>query len=66
MQGGEGSFVSTLTHTLTHSHTHTLARLSPEFYDNIIRLPIPTSSGVLLMIGVLPVHPSPNVSFVRW
>ena len=54
------------THTLTHSHIHiyTYTRLSPEFYDNIIRLPIPISSGVLMMIGVLPMHPSPHVSFV--
>ena len=41
-------------------------RLSPEFYDNIIRLPIPISSCVLMMIGVLPVHPSPHVLFVCW
>ena len=39
-------------------------RFSPEFYDDIIRLPIPISSGVLMLIGVLPVHPSPHVSFV--
>ena len=59
----------------THTHTHTHAkvtkqaraqrRLSPEFYDNIIRLPIPISSVVLMMIGVLPMHPSPHVSFAR-
>ena len=61
---------------LTHLHAHTLAhtlclcscvfvRLSPEFYDSIIRLPIPISSGVLMMIGVLPMHPSPHGSFAR-
>ena len=62
----------THTHTLTpsHPHTHNIhnihnihTRLSPEFYDNIIRLPIPISSGVLIMIGVLPMHPSPHVLF---
>ena len=41
-------------------------RLFPEFYDNTIRLPIPISSGVLMMIRVLPMHPSPYVSFVCW
>ena len=51
-------------HTCTHAHMHT--GLSPEFYDSIIRLLIPISSGVLMMIGVLPEHPSPHVSFVRW
>ena len=56
------------THTNTHKHTtdvttfiHT--RLSPEFYDNIIRLPIPISSDMLMMIGMLPMHPSPDISF---
>ena len=50
----------------THIHTimHTARRLSPEFNDNIIRLPIPISSVVLMMIGVLPMHPSPHGSFV--
>ena len=53
------------THTHpTHIHIHT--RLSPEFYDNIIRLLIPISSGALMMIEVLQIHPSPHVSFVRW
>ena len=59
-------------HTHTYPHTckdtkqvHAQRRLSPEFYDNIIRLPILISSGVLMMIGVLPIHPSPHVSFVR-
>jgi hypothetical protein len=32
-------------------------RLFPEFYDNNIRLPIPISSGVLMMIGELPITP---------
>ena len=42
-------------------------RLSPEFYDSIIRLPIPINNDcVLMIIGVLPMHPSPHVSFVRW
>ena len=52
---------------LTHSHTHTLTqRLSPKFYDDIIRLPIPINNAcVLMMIGVLPTHPSLHVLFVR-
>ena len=53
-------------YTHTHIHTYTQQRLSPEFHDCIIRLPILISSGVLMMIGVLPMHPSPYVSFVRW
>ena len=54
-------------HTNTHTHAHHISkRLSPELYDNIIRLPILTSNSVLMMIGVLPMHPSPHVSFVRW
>ena len=61
------SHTQTLTHPHSHSHsTLTHQRLSPKFYDNIIRLPIPISSGVMMMIGVLPVYPSPPVSFARW
>jgi hypothetical protein len=67
------------TNTQTHKHTNTdtthtthtriqltnsLRRLSPELYDNIIRLPIPIRSGVLMMLGVLPVYPSSHGSFV--
>ena len=61
----------THTHTLTHAHTHThklsllnsLRRLFPEFYANNIRLRIPISSGVLMMIGCCHCTP-PHVSFV--
>ena len=52
------------THTHTHTHTHIFNRLSPEFYDNIIRLPIPISNGMLMMIRLLPMHPSPH-GFIR-
>ena len=52
-----------LTHTYVHIHTlHTYTRLSPELYDNMIRLSIPISSGELMMIGVLPMYPSPHAS----
>ena len=41
--------------------------LSPELYiDHIIKLLILISIGALLMIRVLPMHPSPYVSFIRW
>ena len=53
------------THSHTHTHTHTSIYIhsggSPQSsMINIIRLPIHISSGVLLMIGVLPMHPSPH------
>ena len=51
-------------HIYTYTHIHIYKRLSPELYDNIIRIPIPISSGVLMMIGVLPMHPSPHVSLI--
>ena len=47
---GVGGFISTRVHTCTHTLTHTHTRLSPEFYDNIIRLLIPISNRVLMMI----------------
>ena len=47
-------------HVRKQKHIHS-GGFFPEFYDDIIRLPIPISKSVLMMIGVLPMHPSPHV-----
>ena len=62
---GEGWSVCPQIQSHSHNtHRHPIfifkKRLSPEFYDNIIRLPIPISNIILMMIRVLPMHPSPH------